>query len=116
MCWDLGNDAGEAAITHRLVRESGSVGVSVSRSLQATLAYNRALVVGALAGGLAQMAWQAPLCPSLPRTSIPDRSAPKRPPAGPRAGIVCTADPLIFVGESSALGRELGARMTWMSP
>jgi hypothetical protein len=52
---DLGNDAEEAAITHQLVRESGSVGVSVRRSLQATLACIRALVVGAPAGGFVHM-------------------------------------------------------------
>jgi hypothetical protein len=58
---DLGNDAEETAITHQLVRESSSVGVS--RSLQATLACIRALAVGAPAGGIVQMAWQAPFCP-----------------------------------------------------
>jgi hypothetical protein len=80
---DTGNDAEEAANTHQLVRERGSVGVgvgvSVSRSLEATLAYIRALVVGAPAGGFVLMAWQAPLCPGLPRTSIRDRSAPSDP-------------------------------------
>jgi hypothetical protein len=45
----LGNVAQDAAVTHQLVR--GSRGGSVSKSFPATLAFIRALVVGAPAGG-----------------------------------------------------------------
>jgi hypothetical protein len=111
---DLGSDAEEAENTHQLVRESGGGGVSVSRSLQATLAYIRALVVGAPAGGLVQIEWQAPLISLSTPGMQPRQVSPKRTPTEPRAGIVCTADPLVFVGEGSALGGELSARMTWI--
>jgi hypothetical protein len=57
---DLGNGAEGAAITHQLVRESGGVGVSVSKSCPARLAIIRALVVGARAGGIVQTAKQDP--------------------------------------------------------
>jgi hypothetical protein len=44
----------------------------------------------------------------------PRQTSPERLPAEPRAGFVRAADPLVFVGESSALGREWIAGKTWM--
>jgi hypothetical protein len=101
---DLGNDAEEAAITHQLVRESGSV----SGSLQASLAYTRALVVGAPAGGLVEKACQAPLCPCLPRTSIRDRSAASDPQPSPEQGL-CASPIRGYLSERAQLWEGNGA-------
>jgi hypothetical protein len=83
---DLGNEAEEAAMTHQLVRESGSVGVSVSvrRSQQATLAYTRGLVVGSPACGFVQMGWQppcVPVCPGHPSRADQPQATPSRAPS-----------------------------------
>jgi hypothetical protein len=103
------------AITHQLVRESGGEGVSVSESIPATLAFVRAVFWCACwwvcADGIA-----GPLVSRSALDFWPRRMSPGGTPIESGAGIESIAEPVIFAGESSALGGESSARRTGMWP
>jgi hypothetical protein len=98
---DLGNDAEDAAFTHQLVRESR--GMSVSKTFPVTLAFVRARCWCTCRWDCADGIAGPLLCLSTLDIQ-PKQRSPKRGPSEPRAGVVCTSDPLVFVGGSSTLG------------
>jgi hypothetical protein len=105
---DLGKGA---AITHELVRESG--GVSASKSFPTMLAFITACCWCSSRRDCARGIAGPEI--SLSTAGIRQRRiSPKRTPSEPRAGIVCTADPLILAGGLSGPGGELSARRTGM--
>jgi hypothetical protein len=102
---DLGLVAGDAGVTHQPVRGSGSG--SVGKSFPAKLAFVPRLVVGAGGGGFSANASARPLRP-LPTPDMRRRGmSGRRTRTGPPAGIVCTADVVIFAGElCTGMGNE----------
>jgi hypothetical protein len=111
---DLGLVAEDAGVTHQSVRGSG--GGSVGKSFPAKLAFVRMLVVGARAGGLSADGRAGPLLPQSTPGIQRRRMSCKRTGTEPPAGIVCTADALIFAGESFALGWDMSTRRTGVWP